>query len=358
MFAVLIQDAESELDQEQRMTCWCTILAHMSAFAAMDAGVEMQMTETLAAHPPLAFVPVILNLVILFVLFRIADHIRAGCSRFGCKHEVLLKWDEVSEEGENDFGGLGISFLLAEAIKYNITGEFTHAAMHHHGDHRLVPKGNEPVHQGILFVVGLGFAALSVLVVWLREQRRHRTRSLIAEEISEISEDHFVLGDFSKYMKRWFFIFQTVFAMCFAWCLLSTVTWTGAQLLEDIGFFFGHHTTGQHACIALVVSFLAFCLIRVLDLIEDMEYTGDVTDKCTRSMIDSLAILIGFSWEHAFEIGVGVIAELTKGRGVWCPPVAKFVLAVAVALVVIPAWRLYILKMVLKLRAGRKEKPT
>jgi len=345
-------EEDKKLDQEQVMTCWCTILAHMSAFAAMDAGVEMQMTETFAKHPPLAFVPVILNMLILFILFRIADHIRAGCSRFGCKHEVLLKWDEVSEEGENDFGGLGISFLLAEAIKYNITGEFTHSAMQHH--HPLHPKVHDPLHQATLFLIGLAFAGLSVFVVWLREKRR-RSRALVSEA-NEVTEAKFVIGDFDNYMKRWFFIFQTVFAMSFAWCLLSTVTWTGARLLDDMGFFFGHHTTGQHAAIALVVSFLAFCLIRILDLIEDMEATGEVTDKCTRSMIESLAILIGFSWEHAFEVGVGVIAELTRHRGDWCPVFAKFVLALAVALVVIPAWRLYILKNVLKLRREHRGK--
>mmetsp|Transcript_90673 Transcript_90673/g.180312 ORF Transcript_90673/g.180312 Transcript_90673/m.180312 type:complete len:972 (+) Transcript_90673:67-2982(+) len=344
----------SELDQAQRMTCWSTILAHMSAFAAMDAGVEMQMTDAFKQHPLLAFVPVFVNIFILFILFRIADHIRAGCSRFGCKHEVLLKWDEVSEDGENDFGGLGISFLLAEAIKYNVTGEFTkvHSAVHGRDSHH--PKAVRPVDEAKLFFIGLAFAGLSVFVVWLREKRRQRSRSLVAEDVNE--EEGFVLGDFNKYLKRWFFIFQTVFAMCFAWCLLSTVTWAGSKLLHDIGFFFDKpHTTGQDATIALIVSFLAFCLIRVLDLIEDMEATGEVTDKCTRSMIDSLAILIGFSWEHAFERGVKVIAATTRSRGNWCPAIAKFLLAISVALVVIPAWRLYILKMVLKLRKERKE---
>jgi len=350
------QHSDHELDLEQRMTCWSTILAHMSAFAAMDAGVQMQMTDTFKAHPLLAFVPVLITVVLLFIIFRVADHIRAGCSRFGCPHDVLLKWDEVSEEGENDFGGLGISYLLSEAIKYNITGEFTRSAMsHHHHNLAVRPQADERLHEVVLFFIGLAFAALSVLVVWLREQRYRSRRLQMTEGGDEEVSEEVVLGDFNKYLKRWFFICQTTFAMCFAWCLLSTLAWTGAKMLDSIGFFFGHHTTGQHAVVALAISFLAFCLIRILDLIEDMEATGEVTDKCTRSMIDSLAILIGFSWEHSFNVGVKVLAELTREKGDWCPVVAQFALACAVALVVIPAWRLYILKMVLKLRKEKKE---
>merc|ERR1711972_470889 len=146
--------------------------------------------------------------------------------------------------------------------------------------------------------------------------------------------------------KRWWFIGQSVCAMSFAWFLQYAGKWEIARSLFHMGCALDAESTSQRVFVALSTSFVAFVFIFILDKVEDLEATGAVADKCTRSIIIALGILIGFSWEHCFDGGVDVLAELSAEDGKWYPIWLKLVMAAAVFAVVTPAWRLYILKTV------------
>lgn len=309
----------------------------------------MQAMKVFTTFRVLNLVPVFLNMAFLFGLFSLSIAARDWCipdkDQNHQSEARSEKWDEVAEEAENDLAGLCLSFLLVQGIIFILTGSSGHS--HESSGHHEV---GHPIHVTvILLVVGITFAAITVFMVWF--QAHSDTVQTI-----EVQHDRIHATDnFRKYLLRWYFIVQTLFAMSFAWCLLYVLNWELLRLLGILGFTVNAHSTVFHTILALVVSFVAFAFIRILDLIEDMEETGEVADKCTRSMIESLAILIGFSWEHAFDGGVEVIADLTREGGYWQPYLLKFTLAVLVALVIAPAWRLYILKIVLELDEIQRE---
>lgn len=88
--------------------------------------------------------------------------------------------------------------------------------------------------------------------------------------------------------------------------------------------------------IALLMSGFAFACILGLDKINDAG--GSNAKRIVATCITSLGILVGFSWENCFDGGVGAVASLTPQ-----PALAKLAFAVVVAMVVVPAWRKYIL---------------
>ena len=53
-----------------------------------------------------------------------------------------------------------------------------------------------------------------------------------------------------------------------------------------------------------------------------------------------LGILIGFTWEQAFERSVSTIVQVAAVPG----PLLKLVMAFGLVLLVLPAWRIWILK--------------
>jgi len=60
----------------------------------------------------------------------------------------------------------------------------------------------------------------------------------------------------------------------------------------------------------------------------------------SKTLVKATAILIGFSWEQAFDEAVAKTCERTPvGRPVW----ARLILAALLAMMILPAWRLYIL---------------
>merc|ERR1712039_1086494 len=88
--------------------------------------------------------------------------------------------------------------------------------------------------------------------------------------------------------------------------------------------------------------------IFVLDYIHDLDSTGKVADRCIKSVMHSLAILIGFSWEHCFHSGISSVVHSFSNGGFWYPRFMKLGLGMCVAAVIVPAWRLYILRSVMK----------
>ena len=67
----------------------------------------------------------------------------------------------------------------------------------------------------------------------------------------------------------------------------------------------------------------------MLDKLADMDFTDDEVDSSLRALIQSLGILIGFSWERSFDEAVGGLAE---GQVFGLPPpVLTLMLAIVLA---------------------------
>merc|ERR1712176_1023910 len=92
---------------------------------------------------------------------------------------------------------------------------------------------------------------------------------------------------------------------------------------------------------ALELSGIACFSVIFLDKIDDFHAGSEDSKAGARAIqeiITALGILVGFSWEHCFEGSVGAVASLTDH-----PRITKLVLGCLVTILVVPAWRRYVL---------------
>jgi len=177
--------------------------------------------------------------------------------------------------------------------------------------------------------LGVSFAVLVMVIV-------------VATGEQEEAPEH---GSFRAFVKRCTLVGQNGSAMAFAWCILVVCRWEAARIaaLGDSNGII------CRVAIALVVSFAGFFIVAGLDALADLSITGPAVDNALVSLIQGLSILVGFSWEQAFDGGVECIAEMTDN-----PVGIGLVLGIGVALVVLEPWRRYILKKVIRYKEENK----
>jgi len=123
--------------------------------------------------------------------------------------------------------------------------------------------------------------------------------------------------------------------------------------------------TSVRAILSMIVSIVAFFVIWIIDCVFDRTEDRSV-EAALRSIIKAIGVLIGFSWEQAFASGVESIVLNLEGEGgahhgghegaaegedaSYLGLIIKCGMAAALGIVVIPAWRKYILRSVLRLR--------
>mmetsp|Transcript_44224 Transcript_44224/g.100463 ORF Transcript_44224/g.100463 Transcript_44224/m.100463 type:complete len:354 (-) Transcript_44224:55-1116(-) len=299
----------------------------MAGFAAMSGGSALQSYSQFGEVPVLSLVPVVITALLEFLMFQLVDVIvQRACQ--GDPKEVIHMVDEFGDEAETEIGGLSLSFLTVQSLTFIVTGELrTHGG----GGHHSGPPPIEPIsHTVMMLILALVFVILTGIMVWA-SSKAHLTESL---------------PHMGKISRRWLFLLETLVAMNIAWCLLNAFKWEVSRFLQ-MGLHAGDmltdpHSTIHHVLLALSVSFASISMVFVLDYIHDLDSTGDLADKAIKKVIMAIGILIGFSWEEAFNAGCDAFASLAPGF--WGTVLLKFVLGCTVAVVVVPAWRLYILR--------------
>jgi len=123
----------------QRIRSHTSFIAHVVGFAAVFAGCDLQrMAVSMSCHgdspwcrywrPWLVLLPLMLNQILLFVLFRAAQFFRPsarldpirGSPLRDARRDTLL--GEEVRFAEADAAGLASSFLLVQALQYWLTG--------------------------------------------------------------------------------------------------------------------------------------------------------------------------------------------------------------------------------------------
>jgi len=170
----------------------------------------------------------------------------------------------------------------------------------------------------VFFVLSL----VPLLIESKLHERIHQMTHTAQEWVKRVVE---VLNNFFTFATAWCFFYGM------KWALASTKFTTENGLLSVV--------------LALLLSFIAFVLIFVLDKVADHQLLGEdseLADSATEKLIIALGILIGFSWEQSFDTAVSVVAASSKAL---CPPsVSKLIMSILLVAIVFPAWRLYILK--------------
>jgi hypothetical protein len=225
-------------------------------------------------------------------------------------------WNQEAEEAENDIVALSVSFLLVQALRFAISGVLPDP------EGLEIPQTMHPFRCTILlFAAAASFAILVILLVCAGSRGR-------LEEAPKL--------------KRVLITCRSMSAMVLAWCFFFAGKWE----LKRVATSMDPNSMTSAVLLALLLSAASFATIFAFDWLEDLESTGREFDRALVSIISALGILVGFSWEQSFEGALMRLASLTEH-----PSFSEFALAFVVALIVVPAWRKYILTTCAKAEA-------
>jgi len=235
------------------------------------------------------------------------------------------KWEEETYESENEISSLAISFLLLQAIRYNLTGVMPDA-FGIEEENYTHPK------KDIYYLTGCGLILAVCCCI------------IVVVTAESFPENVKIPGGTVKSMvKRMCLIGQGTTAMGFAWALMYTSKWQLTILTSPMN----PNCVTARVMLAVCISVIAFFIILGLDHLADMKSTGEKTDKAIIAIITSLSILVGFTWEQSFDGAVEVLADSKfKEHKV----MAVMTLTVAIFTIVYPQWRKYILRTLLRLK--------
>jgi len=217
------------------------------------------------------------------------------------------EWMEEVEEVEDDVLCLCLGFCFMQVVRRMLTGE---------------PQPFEAIDQPLPVTQTtanwlLGVSILTALLTVVSAMLRHRMK--ISKRYSGSSIN----------VIRFMGVVRNTFSTSMAWCSIYWVEWQIYVLELD---------SLRIECLliqALVSTILSFVLILVLDFIADR--SGHSLGL--RRVIFSLGLLVGFSWERAFDVGFE--QHISHHAG----PTSSFrhILPLVLALFVLPAWKQYIL---------------
>jgi len=316
--------------RQRRMKCWGTLFAHMSGFAAINAGGTMQHLEIFSNSWYMSLVPVVLCQLFIMSMFfcfgQIRGQILAEAMKAGRAGMRAAMFDEEVMDSENDILCLAGSYQLVSSLRFamvgvqpNMVGEI---------------EGGSPWQCVYgLYIAGLIMTALSVAIILLRPK-------LVVEEEDKEGAPY-----------RGATVLAGMLGMGFAWCTLfasRSVFENESERLEV--YHIGMETIMGRVLLALSLSVVSMLVIFGLDVVGDFFKARsppgqDTGSDIIQQIVGAKSILVGFSWENAFDGGVEAIASLSSS-----PLIAESVLAASVFLVVVPAWRRHILTKAMTLQ--------
>mmetsp|Transcript_7849 Transcript_7849/g.17235 ORF Transcript_7849/g.17235 Transcript_7849/m.17235 type:complete len:587 (-) Transcript_7849:256-2016(-) len=323
-----------EMFQERNIKCFGILLAHISGFAAINAFGSMQQLHFFKSNAFLSFLAVPIAVGVLWAIFHLMNTLRTKVSHGddGSIDEAEEKWDEETEEAEDDVFGLAVSFLLVQSLRFLLCGSLANEEGEEEEEVLLSHTKAQVI---LLFAcAGLFAAAIFGFIFYMEEEEEEgegegEEKKEEGEEKKEGEE-----GGGSEAAERSFEEAVLVSAtMGFAWSVFYSCRW----MLSRTSI--GDDEMGLAFLVAMSASLLAMFLIIPLDKLADMDATGPRTDKAIIQIIRGLGILIGFAWEQCFDQAV---ASLASGFG-HAAGAVKLAMACFVVAIIVPAWHMYIL---------------
>mmetsp|Transcript_65096 Transcript_65096/g.121309 ORF Transcript_65096/g.121309 Transcript_65096/m.121309 type:complete len:558 (-) Transcript_65096:53-1726(-) len=301
---------------ELNVKSWSVLFAHITGFAAINAVGSFQQ-HLFNRTPGSAMIVVPVFFVIMFAIYKVYDLIRDKVSLGddGELDEFEEKWDEEAEEAENDVAALSLSFTTCQVLRFGIGGSLPNQEGEEEWAEVIDHGGGE---WQALMAIGFTFVLLSVVVL--------RARLALPARFKEWERSN-----------RMALILNQYCTCANAWCFFYSALWAIAscRLTPENSIL--------HVLLALVLSFISFLFIFILDKIEDYKVfgKGESTDEAIEKTIEALGILVGFSWEQSFDVALTAVTVNAKDV---CPPaLSRALLSVVLVGIVFPAWRIFIL---------------
>lgn len=297
-------------EAEASIRCYAVLLAHMTGFASINFWSGLQQTPLFSSSPAASLLTVPVSICGQLLLQRAAQAVRRriALGDDGQEDEYEKLWDEQTVDAENDVAGLTLSWQTVQAARFliggalpNQEGEEPPAALAGHGAGEVLA----------LLLLALAFAA----AVFATLLRMHDLPALRVRVLQMVI---------------------TVLSMGFAWSVFFGLDWVlaGSGLAGGDGMMLS-------VLLATAIFFLSFVVIRLLDKLYDAPWTGDNVDEAIRQIIGAIGILIGFAWEQCFDH-----ATMSLSLVMPMPHLSKLLLALFCAVILVPAWRWFILPMV------------
>jgi len=331
---------------EMNLKCWGVLLSHITGFAAINSYGAIQQLHWFKSDPEkgpfrcLMVVPMALvgNLLVQYV----SDKIRKGFQVTQEDDEIdelEKRWNEEVEEAENDVSGLALSFLVNQSLRYWIGGTLANAEGEEEGESQFSHTTGQVMKLYLWALVFLACTVGLLLYGQHREEAAKQREEAAAEsgntdEQAEAAEEE----ERAKKIERFNEIFIAGFSMSFAWSVFygTRWAWSASQIC-------GNNATLLGVVLAVSLSGACFLSIYFLDKLADAEFTPEAVDNAIVQMISAIGILVGFSWEQSFDAAVAALASRTTN-----PHMAKLFLALFSVLLLAPAWKQYILPMVIQ----------
>jgi hypothetical protein len=309
-------------DVDANLKCFAVLIAHITGFASVNAWGFLQQSDTFSANPLTSLAVLPLAMLGQVILQRIFDKVRekVAMGDDGEWDAAEEMWHEGTEEAEDDVMALCCSNLMSQTIRFQITGKLP-TLTGAEGWDELVAHGK--IQALILLLVGLAMASLSAIMV-LKTPKFN-----------------------SKATARAYTCITATVNMCFSWNAFYSFQWFTASFFspEAPDMMLLDVVTTMFACCC------AGCFIFVLDKINDAmkeddegnEHRGKTLMDGIIFVIQGMGIFIGFAWEQCFDVATESLATILPH-----PHVSKMGLCLLCAAIIVPAWRWWILPMVLR----------
>lgn len=356
------------LDVEIKSVCYGNLSAHVTGFASVKVFSSLQQLPLLRESPLLTLVAIPVTVLVQLCLEWFTDICRALHDFKGPKDWFHRTWDENCQNAEDDIMGLTVSVMLVNSARYGINRIYGHKCL---PDAEQEEEGSECEFQhslpealwlfgiGLLFVTLLFLTKLTFFKIGAKyeraEERRERARTALVEGDEEDHDDE---GGSDETLQKQFTerledVMLTTWGMAYSWCIFHS----SHQLLvvlnpADLGK--EQYSTTLAVILAFGVTYIAWILIRILDIIADLpdEWTPTEIDDAIKTVIRGTSIFVGFAWERTFDLSIGQLARTIETDYVTYGPksaaVAKLLISGVCIAVVFFSWRWYILPYVFK----------
>ncbi|CAK0819070.1 unnamed protein product [Prorocentrum cordatum] len=304
--------------------CWATLMSMITGNSCMSFwGLVQISARTAYPESTLAiFLVIPICVICQLVLFWVSHRARywTALADDGKMDQYEALWDKFVADLEGSVLNMSVSHLSIQAVRAVISGDMPlFNGTNPRGFHAQLMDAYE------LFLMALVFGITMVVVNLIHIRFRGIELKVTKSRLKG------TLGN------------------CIAFCVLWGLNWS-------IGRTWGVHGVVGGMVLALVVTMLGMFLIVVLDQLADLECTGETFDEELYAFCPCIAILIGFSWKQAFTTSVGTLTQQTHYLD---PAIETLILTACLVTVVIPAWKWYILPVILEpeLAAIKKTMP-
>lgn len=321
LYIIALVIANITRDKKMALVTFCSCAAHYVAFSGVFFGklgqedMSGMVGEENAPYFSVAFVFVVM--AFFAALFAISFH---GWRKKVGHDEFQEEMDDV----EADIGAIVISFLVTQAVRHMITGQYPATShLQIQSGHELVHDPRHVVHTPFQRWFMLGWAI--VLTVFT---------ALAVPALDSLASDNYFKQRVIRAMK-------VTCVMMVAWGYLLWGQWQFHEVL-----FHGDRMYGQMV-FALVASFVCLGVLILLGKWMEWKHRSVQETNTMTITVTGVSLVAAWSWEFCFNTAFDIIGERYQvGYGGLVP---KLCLAVFVPLVVLPVYVKHIKRRVVEL---------